>query len=287
MKRRVLSIAIMLCSCSVFLYAQESDTTKREVAPAENSAGTSSTQQQSGQEDETELLGEENIDANENQNEGNTSSDYRNNEVTGNPNNTSIEGGSNRRSGEGETDESSGAVKIDSTNTGSSSSGEGVKADPNASNAPAVTHKTSSQSGSPAVLSDDKGEGRDGTNNVQRAEPNMAGSPVDGMRYSGREVNDANHEMRERSLEQQAEPKPRTAQQRNRQIRENAAAKDSVRGNDMNPHPDAMGTLPGNQEQATDGNSQMDSTQQEGASSSEKSSKKKKWWQLRKKGKDQ
>jgi len=264
------------------LHAQESDTTKREATPTGNAETNQSDQQQ-----ETELLGEENINSSGQENEGNTSSDYRNNEVTGNPNNTSIDGGSNRRSGEGETNEPGGAVKNDSTATGSTSSEEELKADPDASNVPAVTEETTSQSGSPAVLSEDEGEGRDGTNNVQRAEPNMVGSPVDGIHYSGREVNDADREIRDRSREQQAEPKPNTASERNRQVKQRTSAQDSTGTNNMNPHPNDMGTLPGNQEQSTDGQSALDSTsRQEGTSTSEKSEKKRKWWQLRKKGKD-
>src|SRR5688500_642649 len=42
-----------------------------------------------------------------------------------------------------------------------------------ASNTPAVEQTTTSGSGSPAVLSGEDGDGRDGTNNVQRASMNM------------------------------------------------------------------------------------------------------------------
>lgn len=45
-------------------------------------------------------------------------------------------------------------------------------------NTTVVIDRTSSGAGSPAVLSDDDGRGRDGTGNVQRAQPNMVGSPV-------------------------------------------------------------------------------------------------------------
>src|SRR5688500_11659032 len=50
-----------------------------------------------------------------------------------------------------------------------------------ASNTPAVEQTTTSQSGSPAVLSGQNGVQRDGTNNVQRASMNMVGSPVDNL----------------------------------------------------------------------------------------------------------
>lgn len=46
------------------------------------------------------------------------------------------------------------------------------------SSAPAVVQSTSSESGSPSILSKDNGSGRDGTNNVQRAKPNIAGAEV-------------------------------------------------------------------------------------------------------------
>lgn len=45
-------------------------------------------------------------------------------------------------------------------------------------NTTVVIDRTSSGAGSPAVLSEDDGRGRDGTGNVQRARPNMVGSPV-------------------------------------------------------------------------------------------------------------
>lgn len=48
------------------------------------------------------------------------------------------------------------------------------------SNAPAVIQTTSSEGGSPAILSKDNGKGRDGTNNVQRSSYNMAGAEVPG-----------------------------------------------------------------------------------------------------------
>ena len=47
-------------------------------------------------------------------------------------------------------------------------------------NTPAVIQRTSSESGSPAVLSGNNGKERDGTNNVQRATPNMAGAKEPG-----------------------------------------------------------------------------------------------------------
>ncbi|MBT1700931.1 hypothetical protein KK083_28825 [Fulvivirgaceae bacterium PWU4] len=46
------------------------------------------------------------------------------------------------------------------------------------SNTPAVIQRTTSESGSPSVLSKDNGRGRDGTNSVQRATYNMAGAEV-------------------------------------------------------------------------------------------------------------
>lgn len=48
------------------------------------------------------------------------------------------------------------------------------------SNAPAVIQRSTSEGGSPSVLSDNNGYGRDGTGNVQRAKPNMAGAEVPG-----------------------------------------------------------------------------------------------------------
>src|SRR5690606_15142427 len=67
-----------------------------------------------------------------------------------------------------------------------------------ASSAAAVTTPTPSSSGSPAVLSRNDGEGRDGTNTVQRATHNMAGSPVNGVRIPASGRDDANTELQDR-----------------------------------------------------------------------------------------
>jgi len=68
--------------------------------------------------------------------------------------------------------------------------------------APAVIQRTTSASGSPAVLAPENGDGLDGTNTVQRAKPNMAGAQepgnlnlsehnVEGSNYdAGRQVQD-------------------------------------------------------------------------------------------------
>jgi hypothetical protein len=52
------------------------------------------------------------------------------------------------------------------------------RAEAQKSNAPAVIQSTTSESGSPSVLSGENGSGRDGTNNVQRAKANIAGAEV-------------------------------------------------------------------------------------------------------------
>lgn len=63
------------------------------------------------------------------------------------------------------------------------------------SNTPAVVQTTSSESGSPALLSPKNGKGRDGTNNVQRGGYNMAGAEEPGnmklsnKNNSGRNIN--------------------------------------------------------------------------------------------------
>jgi hypothetical protein len=155
-----------------------------------------------------ELLGDSNDNRKKRSNQD-PSSEYRDNEVTGNPNNTNVNEGSNRRSTVQPQGEGSTAVPAVNphntnqtvTNPGSSApadeavndtsgTNEGSASDEDSgddgatgsasgsqnSNAPSIIQETSSQSGSPAVLSEQNGTVRDGTNNVQRAEPNMAGS---------------------------------------------------------------------------------------------------------------
>jgi trimeric autotransporter adhesin len=186
-------------------------------------------------------------DQNESEGAGNTdaqsTSDYRNNEVSGNPNNISTDEGSHRRTSTGrETDESSGSINLDSAaagQEGTTTSGQSTSADPDASNVPAVIQESSSQSGSPAVLSGEEGSDRDGTNNVQRAKPNMAGSDVKGLKYG--KGKDSDREIREGTRRQAKEgvgnnvSRQRTKGQQGARQRANRSD---------NPHPRDMGTLP-------------------------------------------
>lgn len=64
--------------------------------------------------------------------------------------------------------------------------------------APAVSETTSSGSGSPAVLSGDDGKKPDGTNTVQRASINMAGSPANNLGLDQTGPEDVESEMKER-----------------------------------------------------------------------------------------
>jgi hypothetical protein len=79
------------------------------------------------------------------------------------------------------------------------------------SNAPAVIQTTSSESGSPAILSKDNGKGRDGTNNVQRSSYNMAGAEVPGnMNLSGKNRGERNVNMGKTRVKKQEEQPIRT-----------------------------------------------------------------------------
>lgn len=89
------------------------------------------------------------------------------------------------------------------------------------SNVPAVPQTTSSQSGSPAVLADEGGNGRDGTNNVQRATMNMAGAPA------------ANLKLDDRSEEVDAEMKDRQNYSRDKRT-------SAKRSGDRSGSPDAI-----------------------------------------------
>lgn len=76
-----------------------------------------------------------------------------------------------------------------------------------ASNVPPVPQTTTSQSGSPAVLSDDDGTGRDGTNNVQRASMNMAGAPASNLKLGDNSAVQENSEMNGRQALTRAKSK--------------------------------------------------------------------------------
>lgn len=116
--------------------------------------------------------------------------------------------------------------------------GSGKKSE-RASNSPAVVQTNASDSGSPAILSKQNGRMRDGTNNVQRATMNMAGSPAGNVRIPLTRPEDPDKEMKdrqnyERAKETSANQQSTTDQNRsgnsnganNRSRRENSAASD-------------------------------------------------------------
>lgn len=77
------------------------------------------------------------------------------------------------------------------------------------SNTPAVIQRTSSESGSPAVLSGNNGKDPDGTNNVQRATPNIAGAKEPGnMNLSEKKESSKNRNTgtEEKILKQEQQP---------------------------------------------------------------------------------
>jgi hypothetical protein len=74
------------------------------------------------------------------------------------------------------------------------------------SNAPAVIQTTTSESGSPSILSENNGYERDGTNNVQRSSYNMAGAEVPGdMNLSDKNRGKRNVNMSKTRVKKQEE----------------------------------------------------------------------------------
>jgi hypothetical protein len=220
MKKLAIQITVMLVMTSFMAVGQ--DRTKNATAKKQN---TESKEAGDNQQND-ELIGNDNqkkTDAS-----GKDASDaYRNNKVNGNPNNTDVNEGSNREStSPASTNESSKAD--DSGNAQNGQNAQSGKADPQASNAPSVIQETSSQSGSPAVPADDK-TGRDGTNNVQRATPNMAGSPVGNQKASGK--------VKATPVEQQSNHKQQPVPQQKATTESNASQKQqpNVKAMDTNP----------------------------------------------------
>jgi hypothetical protein len=83
----------------------------------------------------------------------------------------------------------------------------GENTDPAKSNAPAVIQTTTSESGSPAILSGDNGNGRDGTNNVQRGTLKMAGAEMKGdMGLYKKDASDKNIRESKRIQKQEEQP---------------------------------------------------------------------------------
>jgi hypothetical protein len=145
-------------------------------------------------ENEEKLLGDDNRDA-KRRSDRNSNNNYRNNRVSGNPNNTDIEDGANREgSSRDGTDESAVADDADST-----AMSENDQANQNTGSGVLLDESTSG-SGSPAMRQE--GDERDGTNNVQRAKPNMAGARVEGIRAGRRQV-DSDREIRNGTQTQQ------------------------------------------------------------------------------------
>jgi hypothetical protein len=109
-------------------------------------------------------------------------------------------GGRQLNTSGGDMQENSAVNASDTATTGKRSLAESsptgnAKDSGNTSNTPGLIERTSSPSGSPALLSSDKGSQRDGTNNVQRATMNMAGSPVSNLQLTKQQV-DVNKEIR-------------------------------------------------------------------------------------------
>lgn len=88
------------------------------------------------------------------------------------------------------------AAETDTTESGSAAS------------AAVVTTPTTSGSGSPAVLSRNDGRGRDGTNTVQRATPNMVGSPVENVRVPVTSSEGVEDELSDRQEESRDNEQP-------------------------------------------------------------------------------
>lgn len=81
----------------------------------------------------------------------------------------------------------------------------------NQSTPPAVIQRTTSESGSPSVLSADNGRGRDGTNNVQRSSINIAGSPMRGNYNLDRKNKDEQDQKTDSSRIHKQEENPSVA----------------------------------------------------------------------------
>ena len=188
--RIFLPVIVMVCLVGLTATAQQNpsrnvDKSKRPThEPSGNPGDARNARAASGEEDsvrtqdpapdagDEELLGNDNSKAG--RHNGNERSNYRNNRVNGNPNNQNTGQGSNSRSVR-ETSESS----VSDEDQAAEKSDAVRKSDTSSSS---ISDLSTSGSGSPAMLSDEEGSERDGTNNVQRAEPNMAGSRVDGLR---------------------------------------------------------------------------------------------------------
>lgn len=141
-----------------------------------------------------QILGEENETDAQPQDE---SSNYRNNRVSRNPNNVSVDEGGTRKgtNNRNETSESSEGVPNGSDQATNDN-------DAATSSAPVVNDMTSSPAGSPAIATDKPKSERDGTNTIQSAKPNMAGSPSNGIN-TGKKSIDADQEIRRTTMQQQ------------------------------------------------------------------------------------
>jgi hypothetical protein len=99
----------------------------------------------------------------------------------------------------------------------------------NTSNTPGLIERTSSPSGSPALLSSGKGSQRDGTNNVQRATMNMAGAPASNLQLTRQQVDVNNEIQRGRSNVDTRSMNPRSNRINNKTRKENNDLSDQNR----------------------------------------------------------
>jgi hypothetical protein len=100
------------------------------------------------------------------------------------------------------TSDTGNAAQNNTTSNGQNG-GEANSSDPAISNVPAVPQKTSSDSGSPAVLSTSDGTLRSGTNNLPRATMNMAGAPAGDLNLDEEMATDVDQQIDERQQDSQ------------------------------------------------------------------------------------
>ncbi|HEX8040451.1 MAG TPA: hypothetical protein VF490_14935 [Chryseosolibacter sp.] len=129
----------------------------------------------------------------------------------------------------------------DMTGAGAENSADKAARSGNTTNAGGLIQETSSGSGSPALLSGKNGTERDGTNNVQRAHMNMAGSPVDNLRLNDRQPADVNAEMDKGRQRVTAPATTRSSQINNNNRRENNALSDQNLSSKKNKTPISNG----------------------------------------------
>ena len=251
MKKQFGILTILLSTMTFAAYAQAGDKKEKELDKTQESERSRSTQ---GLRTDNELKDDRGEITPSNQYR-NSKTDSVSNQGTGNEDEDLVVE-KNQDQGLGSDDDGNGLTNENNT----TQSGE------QRTNSPAVIQSTTSESGSPAILSGGNGTERDGTNNVQRAKPNIAGAKEPGnMNLPAKNTGERNRNTGESRIRKQEEQPNQTGTPG-----KNDANKDAANAPASNAGSDSTGVTSDNQANSIETSAPMSAKEQRKAKRKER-----------------